>query len=60
MKIFYNNITCLIHLLLLEDLIEDGPLFNESRALDWIDEASDAEKCRMLKKMGYDPSILEN
>lgn len=57
-KIFYNDVDALTNILLAENLIENGPIFNHSRALDWIDEASYAEKCRMLKKMGYDTSVL--
>lgn len=51
-KIFYNDIDALTNILLAENLIENGSVFNHSRALDWIDEASYAEKCRMLKKNG--------
>ena len=58
MKIFYNDIDTLTNILLAEKLIEDGPIFNHSRAMDWVDEASDAEKLRILEKMGYDTSVL--
>lgn len=58
-KIFYNDITKLTNLLLAENLIEDGPIFNHSRAMDWITDASYAEKCQMLKKMGYNPNTLK-
>ena len=51
MKIFYNDIDTLTNILLAEKLIEDGPIFNHSRAMDWVDEASDAEKLRILEKM---------
>lgn len=51
-KIFYNDIASLTNLLLAENLIENGPIFNHSRAMDWIDDASYAEKCRMLEKIG--------
>lgn len=57
-KIFYNDIASLTNLLLAENLIENGPMFNHSRAMDWIDDASYAEKCRMLEKMGYNLSTL--
>lgn len=57
-KIFYNDIDTLTNILLAENLIEDGPVFNHSRAMDWIDEASYVEKCRMLEKMGYDTNAL--
>ena len=57
-KILYNDIDTLTNILLAENLIEDGPIFNHSRAMDWVGEASDAEKRRILEKMGYDTSIL--
>lgn len=57
-KILYNDIDTLTNILLAENLIEDGPIFNHSRAMDWADAASDAEKLRILEKMGYDTSIL--
>lgn len=57
-KIFYNDIASLTNLLLAENLIENDPMFNHSRAMDWIDDASYAEKCRMLEKMGYNLSTL--
>ena len=57
-KIFYNDIDTLTNILLVEKLVEDGPIFNHSRAMDWVGEASDADKLRILKKMGYDTSVL--
>ena len=57
-KILYNDIDTLTNILLAENLIEDGPIFNHSRAMDWAGEVSDVEKLRILKKMGYDNSVL--
>lgn len=57
-KILYNDIDTLTNILLAENLIENGPMFNHSRAMDWIDDASYAEKCRMLEKMGYNLNEL--
>lgn len=54
-KIFYNDIDTLTNILLVEKLIEDGPIFNHSRAMDWVGEASDAEKLRILKKWAMTP-----
>lgn len=58
-KILYNDIDTLTNILLAENLIENGPIFNHSRAMDWVGEASDAEKRQMLKKMGYSPNTLK-
>lgn len=58
-KILYNDIDTLTNILLAENLIENGPIFNHSRAMDWITDASYAEKCQMLKKMGYNPNTLK-
>ena len=49
-KILYNDI---------DNLIENGPIFNHSRAMDWVGEASDAEKLRILEKMGYNLNELK-
>lgn len=57
-KILYNDIDTLTNILLAENLIEDGPIFNHSRAMDWADAASDTEKRRILEKMGYNLSTL--
>lgn len=57
-KVLYNDIDTLTNILLAEKLIEDGSIFNHSRAMDWVGEASDAEKLRILEKMGYDTSVL--
>ena len=59
-KILYNDIDTLTNILLAENLIENGPIFNHSRAMDWVDEASDAEKCRMLEKMGYNLNTVRD
>lgn len=59
-KIFYNDIASLTNLLLAENLIEDGSIFNHSRAMDWVGEASDAEKRRILEKMGYNLNELKS
>lgn len=45
-------------ILLAENLIEDGPIFNHSRAMDWADAASDTEKLWILEKMGYNLNEL--
>ena len=59
-KILYNDIDTLTNILLAENLIEDGSIFNHSRAMDWVGEASDAEKRRNLKKMGYNLNELKS
>lgn len=47
------NLYATLEVLLKMEKIQDGPLFNESRAWDWNEDTTDDERKQVLRKLNY-------